>query len=271
MEPHRGKPYENVVAIIPARYGSTRLEGKLLLSIDGKPLVVHTAKRVLRSKNVSRVIVATDDSRILSACESTGIESILTAKDHPSGTDRVAEVANGLRDESIILNVQADEPLISTDVINRAIDEMIADDAINFVSVCEPIQTVEEALDTNVVKVVFDKNNDAIYFSRAPIPFPREAVIENGRLKEALENQSAILKNFRKHVGLYVYRKDALIDFTASKQVELESIEMLEQLRILYYGGKIRIVESIDMTIGVDTREDFERVKTIIESGKSKI
>jgi 3-deoxy-manno-octulosonate cytidylyltransferase (CMP-KDO synthetase) len=259
-------PTKNVTAIIPARMASTRLEGKLLLSLAGKPLILHTVERAKAARNISRVIVATDDERILRVVAESGNEAVLTSPDHQSGSDRIAEVAETLDENSIIVNVQGDEPLIPPLTIEKAVDAILADDSIQMATVCEPILEIEDVLSPDVVKVVLDDNNFALYFSRSPIPFPREAVKKYGNLENALRAENNLLSLYRKHTGLYVYRREFLLEFTQLTQTNLEKTEMLEQLRALENGTKIKVVEVAESSIGVDTREDFERVKDILES-----
>ncbi|MEZ5345258.1 MAG: 3-deoxy-manno-octulosonate cytidylyltransferase [Pyrinomonadaceae bacterium] len=268
MEAHGKNPLQNVVAVIPARYSSTRLEGKLMLPIAGKPLIVHTLQQAKKASNVSRVIVATDDVRILRAVGESGNEAVITSSEHQSGSDRIAEVAAALPEGTIVVNVQGDEPLISPRTIEKAVDAMFGDDSISIVTTCEKITEIKDVLDPNVVKVVSDENGNALYFSRSPIPFPRDAVNKFGDLESALRSDENLVSIFRKHTGLYVYRREYLLKFTSFSQTKFEMIEMLEQLRALENGAKIKVVESNESSIGVDTREDYENVKEAIENRK---
>jgi 3-deoxy-manno-octulosonate cytidylyltransferase (CMP-KDO synthetase) len=261
-------PSLKVIAIIPARLASTRLEGKLLLSVAGKPLILHTLERAKSAKNVSRVIVATDDEQILRVVEESGNEAVLTSKDHQSGSDRIAEVAENLEENSIIVNVQGDEPLIPASTIEKAVAEMLNDETADIVTTCEPIHEIQDVLSSDVVKVVTDENGYALYFSRSPIPFPREAVKKFGSFEAALKQEKDLLATYRKHTGLYVYRREFLLKYTKQKQTALEKLEMLEQLRALENGAKIKVVEVLESSIGVDTPEDFERVRRILEKQK---
>ena len=265
MEQHGKNHQKNIIAIIPARLASTRLEGKLLLQLNGKPLILHTLEQAKKARNVGRVIVATDDEKILQLIKESGNEAILTSKNHQSGSDRIAEVAVALPENSIIVNVQGDEPLISHDTIDAAIEAILSDESADIATTCEQIETAEDVINPNIVKVVTDENNFAIYFSRSPIPFPRDAVNKFGSLEKALRNDENLISLYRKHTGLYVYRREYLLKFTKLAQTRLEQTEMLEQLRALENGAKIKVVEVSKGSIGVDTAEDFERVKTILE------
>jgi 3-deoxy-manno-octulosonate cytidylyltransferase (CMP-KDO synthetase) len=270
VEQHGENPQQNVIAIIPARYASTRLPGKMLLPIAGKPLILHTVERAKSAKSVDRVIVATDDERIFRAVVESGNEAVITRADHQSGSDRIAEVANSLPDGSIIVNVQGDEPVISPETINRAVEALLNDDLADLSTTCEPITGLWELLNGNNVKVVVGDNGYAIYFSRSPMPWPREASLRfGGDLNQAIEEEPGLLTNFRKHTGLYVYRREYLLKFTKMAQTWLEKFEMLEQLRALENGAKIRVVDAVGESIGVDTQEDLERVRTIIEAKAS--
>lgn len=239
----------------------------MLLDAAGRPLVVHTLEAVRKSKLVNRMIVATDDRRIFDAVHAAGGEAVMTSETHQSGSDRIAEVAENLPPGSIIVNVQGDEPLISVETIDKAIQALIDDPNADISTTCEPITSQwHELLNGNVVKVVYGENGYALYFSRSPMPFPREASLRNdGDPGRAINDEPELLRNFRKHTGLYVYRREYLLEFTKMKPGKLEQIEMLEQLRALENGGKIRVVEVNDRSIAVDTAEDFERAKRILE------
>ena len=267
MEQHGKNQRQNVFAIIPARYQSTRLAGKLLLEINGLPLILYTVNQAKKARNVSEVIVATDDERIFSLVRENCEEACMTSSEHQSGSDRIAEVAEKLLPEnSIIVNVQGDEPLISPVTIEKAVEAILADENADFTTTCEKIENYRDVLSPDVVKVVTDENGYALYFSRSPIPFPREAVKKHGTLENALQNETDLISLFRKHTGLYVYRREFLLKYTRLKQTNLEKTEMLEQLRALENGAKIKVVEVVESSIGVDTREDFKRVKKILEN-----
>ncbi len=268
MELHGENPKQNVIAVIPARYKSTRLEGKLLLPINGKPLILHTLGQAKQASCVSRVIIATDDKRIFDVVQERGDEAVMTSSKHESGSDRIAEVAERLPEGTIVVNVQGDEPLISPKTIELAVEALLSDETADMATTCEKIKDYREVLNPNVVKVVADANGYARYFSRSPIPYPREAVNKFGSVENALLEMPELLELFRKHTGLYVYRRDFLLAFTKFKQTILEKTEMLEQLRALENGAKIKVVEVSESSIGVDTREDFEMVKESIENGR---
>lgn len=263
---HTESNQQKVVAIIPARYHSTRLHAKVLLPIKNRPMVLYVIERALCAKHVSRVIVATDDERILDVVVSAGYEAMMTSPHHRSGSDRLAEVAKTLDDADVIVNVQGDEPLISPRTIDAVIEALLKDNEAVISTTCEEIRDIKDALSADVVKVVTDQNKRALYFSRQPIPFPRDAVKEHGSLERALAADSSLLKTFRKHTGLYVYRKDFLLEYSSWEQSHLEKLESLEQLRALEHGAKIVVVEVDEPSIGVDTKEDYERVKAIIEN-----
>lgn len=267
MEQPREFPQKSVIAIIPARYASTRLSGKLLRTIAGKPMILHTLDRVRRSKTVARVIVATDNERIREVVAAYGGEAVMTSTEHQSGSDRLAEVAKGLAEDSVIVNVQGDEPLIAAATIDAAVTALLDDPAAQMATTCEPIRSVNtELLDPNVVKVVVSDAGYAVYFSRSPIPFPREAALRwGGDLSGALKGEPDLLRLFKKHTGLYVYRREFLLEYADLPRTALEQTEMLEQLRALEYGAKIRVVEVNESSIGVDTERDLERVRIQLE------
>ncbi len=266
MEQHGDNPQQNVIAIIPARYESVRLPGKMLLEINGVPLILHTLSRAAAARSVGRVIVATDDERILRVVADAGGEAVMTSAEHRSGGDRIAEVAAGLPEGSIIVNVQGDEPIISPRTIDLAVDALISDSTADVATTCEPISEASEILDLNVVKVVSDSSGRALYFSRSPIPFPRESVTKFGSLQAALDNEPDLIGTFRKHTGLYVYRREYLLKFTEMPQSPFEKSEMLEQLRALENGAVIKVVETANRSIGVDTEADLELVRSLVHT-----
>jgi 3-deoxy-manno-octulosonate cytidylyltransferase (CMP-KDO synthetase) len=271
----QNNPKHTTVAIIPARFASTRLPGKALIDIAGKPMVCWVAERALAARNVDRVIVATDSEEIVDAVRPRGIEAMLTSSHHTSGTDRVAEVAAAIPEAEIIVNVQGDEPLISPQTIERAVDVMQTEmqkpnGGAGIVTTWEPIEASAYLFDPDLVKVVLDNDDNAIYFSRSPVPFPRDAAKRHGSPEAALEEEPDLLKLFRKHTGLYVYRRDVLLEFTKWPQTQLEQIEALEQLRALAHGVKIKVVEACSTSIGVDTLVDLERVRSTISEPGSR-
>ena len=266
MEQHGKNQHNLIVAIIPARYASTRLPGKLLIEVAGKPLIIHTLQQALKAKTVDRVIVATDDQRILDAVCRFGGESVMTSHEHSTGSDRIAEVAAGLPQKTIVVNVQGDEPVISPNTIDLAVEAMLADPECDIVTTCEAIADISDVLSPDVVKVVVDHSGRALYFSRSPIPYPREAVIRDGSIEAALNSDSGLLSSFRKHTGMYVYRREYLLGLCKMRQSVLERSEMLKQLRAMENGAKIRVIEVVDPSIGVDNVDDLARVRRLIES-----
>lgn len=239
-------------AIIPARYSSTRLPGKPLATICGKPMVQHVYERALKCSQLDKVIVATDDGRVMAAVESFGGDCILTRPDHQSGTDRLNEAAEllGLADQDLIINVQGDEPLLEPSMIEILIGAALDSDS-EMTTLAFPSDDMNEFLDPNCVKVVLNASDEALYFSRAPIPFYRDS---HGR-KQA----------FLKHLGFYAYRRWFLRQVTALTPGRLETAEKLEQLRTLENGYSIRVALSPVDSLSVDTPEDLEKVRTISE------
>ena len=236
-----------IIIVIPARYESTRFEGKPLAEINGKTMIYHVYQRSKEVKCVDDVIVATDDERIKNAVEEFNGKVMMTSKEHKSGTDRIAEVAKKV-DADIIVNVQGDEPLINPKAIEQAVIPLIGDKSIRMCTLMTKITKEAEYNDTNIVKVVADKEGFALYFSRSLIPYPME--------KEHLK--------VYKHIGIYVYRKDFLLELAGMQQTPLESIECLEQLRVLENGFKIKVIETDYDSISVDTPRDLEVIKRII-------
>ncbi|WP_413528438.1 3-deoxy-manno-octulosonate cytidylyltransferase [Rahnella inusitata] len=244
------------IAIIPARYGSSRLPGKPLADINGKPMVVHVMERALES-GAKRVIVATDHPEVVKAVEAAGGEVCLTRADHQSGTERLAEVIElcQFADDEIIVNVQGDEPLIPP-VIIRQVAENLANSEAGMSTLAVPIETAEEAFNPNAVKVVRNAQGYAMYFSRAAIPWERERFAVS---KESIGDV------FLRHIGIYAYRAGFIRQYVRWEPSELEHIELLEQLRVLWYGEKIHVgVAKAIPSVGVDTPEDLERVRAIL-------
>ena len=228
-------------------------------------MILHVLERALAARNIARAIVATDDERIIQAVKAAGYEAKITRNDHLSGSDRLAEVAATLDGVDVIVNLQGDEPLISPSTIERAVDELLKDDQAQIVTTSEAIEDVADVLSADVVKVVAGADGHALYFSRSPIPFPRDAVQRYGTLPAALEKEPVLLQGFRKHTGLYVYRRAFLLEYTSWPQSELERAEALEQLRALERGAIIKVIEADSPSIGVDTEHDLERVRKIME------
>jgi 3-deoxy-manno-octulosonate cytidylyltransferase (CMP-KDO synthetase) len=226
-------------------------------------MILHVLERALAARNVARAICATDDQRILEAVVSAGFEAVMTRADHRSGSDRLAEVAAALEGTETIVNLQGDEPLVSPRTIERAVDELLTDDAAQVVTTSEEITEAADVLSADVVKVVTDDEGRALYFSRSPIPFPRDAVLRYGTLLAALEIEPQLLATFRKHTGLYVYRRSFLLEYTRWPQSTLERAESLEQLRALEHGATIKVIEAEAVSIGVDTEHDLARVQKI--------
>jgi len=247
-----------ISAVIPARYGSRRFEGKPLVDILGKPMVQHVYEGVRQSKLIDEVIVATDDQRILEAVKSFGGKAMMTSPTHPTGTDRVAEVVKKLKSE-IIVNVQGDEPLIIGSIIDKAIRPLLLDDTLHMSTLMTRIEEVRDWLNPHIVKVVVDQKNFALYFSRSPIPFPRDLNI--GRLESNPFGTSRPLpQRVFKHIGVYVFRRKFLLNFSKMKPTPLEKLEKLEQLRALENGYRIKVTPVNYEPICVDTPEDLGKI-----------
>lgn len=240
-----------VVVVIPSRYQSSRFMGKPLAEVLGKPMIQHVYERVLKSKTASMAAVATDDRRIFETVEKFGGRVILTSPDHPSGTDRIAEAVEtlGVADTDIVVNIQGDQPTFEPSQIDEVVQPLLEDATVDFSTLIYRIRRDEEITDPNAVKVVFDRDHFALYFSRSMIPFVRD------RGKRA---------DYWKHHGIYAYRKSFLIAFTKLPQGTLEKLEALEQLRALEHGYRIKVVETEFDSIEVDTPADLERVKALM-------
>jgi 3-deoxy-manno-octulosonate cytidylyltransferase (CMP-KDO synthetase) len=252
------------VALIPARYFSTRLPGKPLVDIAGKPMILHVVERARLCPLIQRVIVATDDQRVFDAVTQAGAEAWLTSPAHRTGTDRLAEVAAQL-DAEVIVNVQGDEPLIESATIEAALAPLLADDSSVMSTTCEPIESIADVLNPNVVKVVVDAAGFALYFSRNPIPYLRNEALTHGTLTAALEAQPELLARFAKHTGLYAYRREFLLKYAKLPATPLEQAESLEQLRALEHGYRIKVVKVAHRSIGVDTPEDLALVRRLLQ------
>ena len=244
-----------VTAIIPARFASSRLPGKPLADINGKPMIQWVYERTVCARHVGEVIVATDDRRIFESVEGFGGKVLMTRADHSSGTDRLAEVAEKINAD-IIVNVQGDEPLIDARMIDQAIEPFLAAGSLQMGTLKSPLTRIEDFSNPNVVKVVTDRNGFALYFSRSPLPWPRDFALRDETLLERIP--------VFKHVGLYVYRRDFLLAFASMTRSPLEIAESLEQLRALENGIRIKVVETSFNSHGVDTAEDLERVRKIL-------
>jgi len=250
-----------IVAVIPSRFGSTRFPGKSLALIRDKPMVQWVYERAKRSTLLDRVIVATDDQRILKAVKAFGGEAVMTGAEHATGTDRIAEVARTI-DCDIVVNVQGDEPLIDPDMIDAAVRPLAEDPSIPMGTLAKLITDPAEATDPNVVKVVMDGKGYALYFSRAPIPWDRDGW--SGKTSLADLNTGGPRY---KHIGLYVYRRDFLLAYAAMPQTPLEMTEKLEQLRALEQGHRIRVVVTERESFGVDIPDDLSKILQRIEEG----
>jgi 3-deoxy-manno-octulosonate cytidylyltransferase (CMP-KDO synthetase) len=249
----------STVAIIPARYGSTRLPGKALADIAGRPMVWHVAERTRRARGIARVIVATDDLRIRDAVADAGVEVALTSADHPSGTDRLAEVARGL-DAGVLINVQGDLPLLDPLMIEALAARMADDPALPMATLAVPVHDDGEWRSPQVVKVVASADHRALYFSRSPVPFDRDGTRAPG---EPLG---------WRHVGMYAYRRDVLLRLAELPPSPLERRERLEQLRALEHGIAIGVVawHADGPLIEVDTPADLERARAALSSPDSR-
>jgi len=239
-----------VIGVIPARYSSTRFEGKVLADILGKPMLQHVWERAKQALTLDDLIIACDNELVASAAKGFGAKVILTSKDHICGSDRIIEVVNPL-DVKIIINIQGDEPLIHPMMIDSVARSLLDDKRITMATLMKKIDHPKDIEDPNVVKVVVDKNNFALYFSRAPIPH----LAENSDIKEPI---------YYKHIGLYGYTKDFLFTFKNLPVSNLEKIEKLEQLRVLEEGFRIKVIETKHDTIGVDTPADLEKLKNYL-------
>jgi 3-deoxy-manno-octulosonate cytidylyltransferase (CMP-KDO synthetase) len=245
----------SVVGVIPARYGSSRLPGKPLVDLQGKPLLYYVYQRSLKARSLTRVLIATDDDRIYKAACDFGAEVVMTEKSHRSGTDRIAEAIQNVPAD-LVINIQGDEPLIDVQAIDHVVRLLQEDPDADMATLKTPIKNQEDLANPNVVKVVTDERDYALYFSRSPIPFSRS-------------NPGSFEHSYR-HVGLYAYRRDFLMRFTKWAPSTLEKIEDLEQLRALEHGAKIKVGFTDTHLFGVDTPEDLERIRRMVE-GNSKI
>lgn len=242
------------LGVIPSRYASTRLEGKPLKDICGHTMIEWVYKRTKLS-NLDEVVVATDDERIYKEVERFGGKAILTSKEHENGTSRIAEVCPKYEDYDVIVNVQGDEPLIEPEMINSIINSFKEDDTISMSTLKYKIDTMEEIENPNYVKVITDKKGYALYFSRSVIPYPRKLDIQN----------------YYKHVGIYGYKRDFVVEYAKMEPTPLELSESLEQLRALENGYRIKVMETPYKIIGVDTQEELEKVREYIKENGLKL
>ena len=242
------------LGVIPSRYASTRLEGKPLKDICGHTMIEWVYKRTKLS-NLDEVVVATDDERIYEEVERFGGKAILTSKEHENGTSRIAEVCTKYEDYDVIVNVQGDEPLIEPEMINSIINSFKEDDTISMSTLKYKIDTMEEIENPNYVKVITDKKGYALYFSRSVIPYPRKLDIQN----------------YYKHVGIYGYKRDFVVEYAKMEPTPLEVSESLEQLRALENGYRIKVMETPYKIIGVDTQEELEKVREYIKENGLKL
>ncbi|NJD22897.1 MAG: 3-deoxy-manno-octulosonate cytidylyltransferase [Melioribacter sp.] len=255
-----------IIGIIPARFASSRLMGKPLANIGDKPMIQHTYNNARKSKLLDKVVIAVDDEKVFQVVKGFGAEVYMTPKNCTSGSDRIAIVTEKIPEASIIVNIQGDEPFIKGKMIDEAIEPLLFDKKVNVATLARRISNVEDMKSSSVVKVVFDYNNMALYFSRSPIPFVREAKTNLARIQTA---------EIYKHIGLYVYRREALLKFTQLKPTDLEQIEKLEQLRFLEHGFKMKIVVTDFDSLSVDTQKDLELARRFYDkhsktSGKTK-
>ena len=243
-----------ILCVIPARYASTRLPGKPLKDVAGKPMICRVYDRASQAKTLSGVVVATDDERILRAVEDHGGRAMMTAKDHPTGTDRLAEVAEAYPDVDLIINVQGDEPLIEPSLIDELGRAFDGDAELQMATVMTPMEDEAEQKNPNNVKVVTDKNGCALYFSRSLLPYPRN------------DAGTPVYK----HIGIYTYRRDFLLAYAKMAPTPLERAESLEQLRALENGYKIKCIKTNARFVGVDTPEDLAKVNEIYRRMEGK-
>lgn len=253
----------SVVAIIPARYGSTRLPGKPLADIGGKPMIQHVYESTLKAPGLDRVLVATDDRRIERAVKNFGGEVVMTSRRHTSGTDRLAEVARKIR-AAWLVNVQGDLPFIRAETIALAVVPMRRNPAVPMGTVCTPIYDAKEWQNPNVVKVITDRAGFAIYFSRAPIPYVRQHEFDPSGKRTRSQNGRR-LWGFR-HLGLYVYKRDFLLKFARLRPTALERSESLEQLRVLENGYRIYVAQVDERSIEVDTPADLRKAARYLQT-----
>lgn len=249
----------DAIGVIPARYASTRFEGKVLADLGGKPVIQHVYERARQAKLLDDLIVACDDERVKAAVLKFGGKAILTSPDQPTGTDRLSEVVNPL-DVKVVVNIQGDEPFVQPTMIDNIVLELLNNAKIGMVTLIKKIEDEKELHDHNIVKVVVDKDGYALYFSRNPIPFVRDKSLQRPLLEAYA---------FYKHIGLYGYTKDFLFTFKNLPKSNLEEAEKLEQLRALEHGYKIKTIVTKFDTVGIDTPEDLEKAKEYFDKLKT--
>ena len=255
--------HRKILGVIPARYASSRFPGKALAKVDSRTMLEHVYERVSMARYLTSIIIATDDQRISDEARRFGARVRMTRSDHVSGTDRVAEVASA-EDAELVVNIQGDEPLIDPLAIDAAILPLADEPAIPMGTLKKLIEDPREISDPNVVKVVTDRFRNAIYFSRATIPFARPFEQEGAAV-------SGSPPAHYKHIGLYVYRKDFLLRYSELPQGPLERLERLEQLRAVENGFKIRVIETEYESLGVDTPADLERIRALLEASAAAV
>ncbi|MFC1666773.1 3-deoxy-manno-octulosonate cytidylyltransferase [Candidatus Omnitrophota bacterium] len=248
----------DAIGIIPARYGSTRFEGKLLADFCGKPVIQHTWTNAKKCKSIDDLIIATDDRRIYNCAKGFGAKVIYTSKAHKSGSDRLTEAVISI-DTKVVVNIQADEPLVHPSMIDDVVVPILKDDTIHVVTLCHKIKNEQDFLDPNVVKVVMDRKGFAMYFSRNAIPYEVDQGGSWGNRRRS---------NYYKHIGLYAYSKDFLFTFKSLPQSKLEKIERLEQLRIIENGYRLKVIETKFDTVGIDTPEDLQKATELIKGSR---
>lgn len=252
--------------IIPVRYASTRLPGKGLLEIGGKPMIQHVYERAVAS-GADSVVIATDNDRIRKVAEEFGATVVMTSSEHQSGSERLAEVvvALGYPDDDVVVNVQGDEPLIPPGIITQVAHDLMGHDNIKMATLCEPIKSSDDLFNPHIVKVTMNRRGYALYFSRAPIPWARnEFPLKPGQALTGGE--------YFRHIGIYAYRVGFLQEYVAWEACPLELLEDLEQLRVLWNGGRIHVAVAKEKSpIGVDTEEDLEKVRKLIGRGAKSL
>jgi 3-deoxy-manno-octulosonate cytidylyltransferase (CMP-KDO synthetase) len=250
------------IVIIPARLKSSRLDKKVILELEGKPIVQHVYEQCLKAKKIKEVYIAVDNEEVLKICKTFTKNIIMTSEEHNSGTDRIAEAIKKIKCDNVI-NVQGDEPFINPETIDKLAIKL-SKEKTNMVSVMSRIKTIRELKDHNVVKVIINKKSEAIYFSRSIIPHHRDEweilLNKHKKIPKAL--------NFYKHIGIYGYKKDFLLKYSKLQMTYLEKLEKLEQLRVIENGFKIKMIKIKEDTIGIDTIKDYKKAKKIIKKSK---